>query len=214
MTAIENGEKNGEKTIRIICPYCKVSFKQQVEHQKAAGLHTTLINNHPNGKDCPPFLIFIDANGKHRGSQKIDSIEHGYNINEQLLENARSQINELNEAIRFYHIKVPRGRGRGFENKVSNVTDRAIMSSRFYTILIDSLSDMQAENLFGAITLERDGNFEGGLLVYGKYFGMIYTLFWKDQKVIQNQNMDELQANANLIIEQLLDIYDLTDFFF
>jgi hypothetical protein len=43
---------------------------------------------------------------------------------------------------------------------------------------------------------------------------MIYTLFWKDQKAIQNQNMDELQANANLIIEQLLDIYDLMDFFF
>ena len=130
------------------------------------------------------------------------------------IENINLKINELNEALRFYHIKVPRGKGRGFENKVSNVTDRAIMSSRFYTILIDSLSDMQIENLFGTITLESDGNFEGGLLVYGKYFGMIYTLFWKDQKAIQNQNMDELQANANLIIEQLLDIYDLMDFFF
>jgi len=205
---------NDDKSIRIICPYCKVSFKQQVERQKAEGLHTTLINNHPNGNNCPPFLIFIDANGKHRGSQKIDSIEHGYTINEQLLENARSQINELNEAIRFYHIKVPRGKGRGFENKVSNVTDRAIMSSRYYTILIDALSDMQAENLFGTITLEQDGNFEGGLLVYGKYFGMIFTLFWKDQKALQNQNMDEIKANANLIIEQLLDIYDLMDFFF
>lgn len=205
---------NEDKTIRIICPYCKVSFTQQIERQKAEGLHTTLINNHPNGNNCPPFLIFIDANGKHRGSQKIDSIEHGYTIDEQLLENARSQINELNDAIRFYHLKVPRGKGRGFENKVSSVPDRSIMSSRFYNTLIKSLLDMQVENLFGTITLERDGDFEGGLLVYGKYFGMIFTLFWKDQKTLQSQNMDEIKANAYLIIEQLLEIYDLIDLFY
>jgi len=209
MTAIDNEDKH----IRIICPYCKISFKQQIERQKAEGLHTTLINNHPNGNDCPPFLVFIDANGKHRGSQKIDSIEHGFNINDQLIENARNQINELNETIRFYHLKVHK-KGRNFENKVSNVTDRAIMSSRVYKLLIDTLLDMQAENLFGVITLEEDNDFEGGLLVYGKYIGMIFTLFWKDQKLVYNRNMDEIKANANLIIEQLIQIYDIMDLFF
>ena len=88
------------------------------------------------------------------------------------------------------------------------------MSSRFYNILVNALFDMQIENLFGTITLEKDGEFEGGLLVYGKYFGMTFTLFWKDQKTIQSQSMDEIKANAYLIIEQLLDIYDLMDLFY
>ncbi len=205
--------ENEENLIRIVCPYCKVSFKQQVERQKTDGLHTTLINTHPNSNDCPPFIIFIDAQGKHRGSQKIDSIEHGFKISAQILENARDQINELNATIRFYHLKVPRNNTRSFETKVSSVMDRAIMSTRLYTILIDSLSDIQEENLFGVISLEKDGNFEGGILVYGKYFGMIYTLFWKDQKKIQSQNMNDIKINANLVIEQLLDVYDLMDLF-
>jgi hypothetical protein len=88
------------------------------------------------------------------------------------------------------------------------------MSSRVYKLLIDTLLDMQAENLFGVITLEEDNDFEGGLLVYGKYIGMIFTLFWKDQKLVYNRNMDEIKANANLIIEQLIEIYDIMDLFF
>ncbi len=204
----------GEKQSRVICPHCKMSFKKKVDIQKIDGLHATLISSHPNGENCPPFIAFIDSSGKHRGSQKIDSVEHGFTINEKIIENARNRINELKDALRFYHLKLPREKGRSFEQKISNVIDRPLMASRFYNILIESLMALQEENLFGVISMEKDTNFEGGLLVYGKYNGMIYTLFWKDQKFLKEQSLDEVQANVFLMVEKLLDIYDVTDLFY
>ncbi|MFX1274197.1 MAG: hypothetical protein ACFFBP_00495 [Promethearchaeota archaeon] len=208
-----SSNNSSETEIRMVCPHCKISFKKQMDVQNIDGLYTTLINKHPNGENCPPFLAFIDSAGKHRGSQKIDNIEHGFTINEQIVQNARNRINELKDAIRFYHLKIPREKGRGFEQKISNVTDRVLMGSRAYTILMESLTATQVENMFGMITMEKRKNFDGGLLVYGKYNGLIYTLFWKDQKSLQNQSIVEIQANANLTVEKLLDIYDLMDLF-
>lgn len=78
--------------INMICPYCKESFRKQVDYQKKQGLFTILIKNHSDGTDCSPFIAFIDNNGKHRGSQKIDNIEaeEEISLNEQLLEAARN----------------------------------------------------------------------------------------------------------------------------
>jgi len=203
-----------DNQVRVICPHCKISFKKKIETQKIDGLHATLISSHPNGENCPPFIAFIDASGKHRGSQKIDSIEHGFTINDKIIENARSKINALKDAVRFYHLKFPREKGRGFEQKISSVSDRSLMGSRFYTILIEALTAIQEENVFGTISMEKDADFEGGLLVYGKYHSMIFTLFWKDQKSLLNYSVEEIRANANLTVEKLLDIYDVTDLFF
>ena len=61
--------------INMICPYCKESFRRHVEYQKKSGLFTILIKNHSENAECPPFIAFIDNNGKHRGSQKIDNVE-------------------------------------------------------------------------------------------------------------------------------------------
>jgi hypothetical protein len=62
-----------DKTLlKIICPYCQVNFKKNVEHTKKQGLFTVLIKEHPDNENCPPFIAFIDDHGKHRGSQKID----------------------------------------------------------------------------------------------------------------------------------------------
>ncbi len=61
--------------VNMICPYCKESFRKQVDYQKKTGLFTILIKNHPKSQDCPPFIAFIDNNGRHRGSQKIDDVE-------------------------------------------------------------------------------------------------------------------------------------------
>ena len=61
--------------VNMICPYCKESFRKQVEYQKKTGLFTILIKNHPNTVECPPFIAFIDNNGRHRGSQKIDNVD-------------------------------------------------------------------------------------------------------------------------------------------
>ena len=139
--------------INMICPYCKESFRRQVDYQKKQGLFTVLIKNHSENGNCPPFIAFIDNNGKHRGSQKIDNIEEDEedSLNGQFLENARNRINELKDAIRFYHLKVPRKGGRGFEHKVANVTDRAFMSSKFYQCLVDFLTVYDEENTFGTI---------------------------------------------------------------
>ncbi len=202
--------------INMICPYCKESFRKQVEYQKKQGLFTILIKNHNNNSECPPFIAFIDNNGKHRGSQKIDDIEDEENIslNEQLLETARNRIDELKKDIRFYHLKVPRRGGRGFEHKVSSVSDRSFLSSKFYKCLVDFLTEYEEDNTFGAITIERDTNFEGGVLIYGKYHGLIYTLFWKEQRSLLSKPLDDLKAEANLTVEKLIELYDIMDLFF
>ncbi len=201
-------------TVNFICPYCKKSFRKQIEYEKKSGLFNLLIRNHPIGENCPPFIAFIDNNGRHRGSQKIDKVEGDFSQNEQLLEDVQSKIDELDQTVRFYHLKVPRRGGRGFEHKLSNVQDRAFMSSKFYSQLIDFLTETDNINTFGTIYLDNDADFEDGVIIYGKYLGMVYTLCWKDQKTSQNKNLEELKAHANLTVEKLLDIHDLTDFFF
>ncbi|MFW9970117.1 MAG: hypothetical protein ACFFDF_07945 [Candidatus Odinarchaeota archaeon] len=202
--------------INMICPYCKESFRKQVEYEKKAGLFTMLIKNHSENSNCPPFIAFIDNNGKHRGSQKIDDIgnEEDISLNEQLLENARNRINELKEDIRFYHLKIPRKGGRGFEHKVASVSDRPFMSSKFYLSLIDFMTEYEEKNSFGAISIEQDINFEGGLLIYGKYLGLVYTIFWKEQKSLLSKALDDLKAEANLTVEKLIELYDIMDLFF
>ncbi len=202
--------------INMICPYCKESFRKQVEYEKKTGLFTVLIKNHSDNSSCPPFIAFIDNNGKHRGSQKIDDIgdEEDISLNDQFLENARNRINELKDDIRFYHLKVPRRGGRGFEHKVASVLDRSFLASKFYKSLINFLTDYDEDNTFGAISIERDTDFEGGLLVYGKYLGLIYTLFWKEQKPLLGKSLDDLKAEANLTVEKLIELYDIMDLFF
>ena len=202
--------------INMVCPYCKASFRKHVEYQKKSGLFTILIKNHSDNSECPPFIAFIDNNGKHRGSQKIDNIEdeEDVSLNGQLLESAINRINELKDDIRFYHLKVPRKGGRGFEHKVASVSDRVFMSTKFYKSLIEFLTEYEEDNSFGAITIERDTVFEGGLLVYGKYLGMIYTMFWKDQRPLLSKPLDDLKAEANLTVEKLIELYDIMDLFF
>ena len=202
--------------INMICPYCKESFRKQIEYEKKSGLFTVLIKNHSENSSCPPFIAFIDNNGKHRGSQKIDDIgdDEEISLNEQLLENARNRINELKDDIRFYHLKVPRKGGRGFEHKVASVSDRPFMSSRLYFSLVDFLTEYEEANTFGVISIERNTDFEGGILVYGKYIGLIYTLFWKEQKSLLGKSFDDLKADANLTVEKLIELYDIMDLFF
>ncbi|MFX0145955.1 MAG: hypothetical protein ACFE9C_17955 [Candidatus Hodarchaeota archaeon] len=202
--------------INMICPYCKESFRKQIEYEKKSGLFTVLIKNHSENSSCPPFIAFIDNNGKHRGSQKIDDVgdEEEISLNEQLLENARNRINELKDDIRFYHLKVPRKGGRGFEHKVASVSDRSFMSSRLYLSLVDFLTEYEEANMFGVISLHRNTDFEGGILVYGKYIGLIYTLFWKEQKSLLGKSFDDLKAEANLTVEKLIELYDIMDLFF
>ena len=88
------------------------------------------------------------------------------------------------------------------------------MSSKFYLSLVDFLTEYEEDNTFGAISIERDSDFEGGLLVYGKYLGLIYTVFWKEQKSLLNKTLDDLKAEANLTIEKLIELYDIMDLFF
>ncbi len=200
--------------VNFVCPYCKMSFSRNIDYQKKSGLFSMLIKNHPQGDDCSPFIAYIDTNGIHRGSQKIDNIEGDISENEQFLGSAQEKIAELDETIKFYHIKVPRRLGRGFEHKVASVKARSFMSSKFYLKLIDYLTENEAVNTFGTITIEDDSGFEEGVLIYGKYLEMVYTIFWKDQKSTLNKTIEELKAYALLTIEKLLDLYDLMDFFF
>jgi len=204
-----------DKTLlKIICPYCQVNFKKNVEHTKKQGLFTVLIKEHPDNENCPPFIAFIDDHGKHRGSQKIDDHADISSVNGELLDGAMDRINEIKNQLRFYHLKVPRKGNRGFEYKISNVADRSFMSSKLYMTLVNFLTENKKDSIFGALTIDDDSDFEGGLLVYGKYLGMIYTIFWTDQKSLQNKTFDDLKGYANLTIEQLIEIYDLMDFFF
>ena len=201
--------------VNLICPHCKVTFQKNVEIPKKQGLFNILINNHHNDATCPPFIVFIDTNGMHRGSQKIDNIDESGSDQlidqEEILNQAHQKISQLEKELRFYHLKMPRKNGRGFEHKVSNVMDRTFMDFSFYKCLIEYLQNIEENNTFGSIT--HDG-FKGGILVYGKYLGMIYTLFWIDQKSIQDKRFDELKGFANLTVEKLIEIYDLMDFFF
>jgi hypothetical protein len=201
-------------SVMMICPHCKSSFVKEVEYRKKLGLFAVLIKNHPKGDDCAPFIAFIDNNGKHRGSQKIDKMEEEVSINDQLVEDAGKRINKLTEELKFYHLKMPRKNGRGFEHKVASVTDRLFMSSKDYSNLIDYLCENDESNTFGGLTLPMDSSYEGGLLIYGKYLGLIFTVFWRDQKLLYSKTFEELKGYANLTVEQLIDLYDLTDLFF
>jgi hypothetical protein len=200
--------------VNMICPYCKFSFRKKVEYQKKSGLFSILIKNHDKSDNCPPFIAFIDSQGKHRGSQKIDKIELESSISDKMLENARKSINELENTLRFYHLKVPRIAGMGFEHKVANVKDRAFMSSNSYMDLMSFLTTYEGSNTFGIIAYDDDIDIEGRIVIYGKYLGMIYIFLWKDQKTIQNKSFDELKGLANLTVENLIGIYDLADFFY
>ena len=202
------------ESVLLVCPYCKKNFAANLEYNRGNYLSSILIKGHVNGDQCPPFIAFIDANGRHRGSQKIDNYEEDKPINEQLVENASRTINELEETIRFYHLKAPRRNDRGFEHKVANVKDRAFMSTPFYSSIINFLAETRNDNVFGIINCEISSHFEGGALIYGKYLGMIYTLFWKNQRELKAKNFDDLQGYANLTVEKLLDVYDIVDFFF
>lgn len=210
MTEFEEGS-----IINLICPHCKESFRKHYDlPKKESGILTTiLLKNHSNGSSCPPFVAFIDSNGRHRGSQKIDNFEIEDKINDQILESARDRISELDKMFRLYHLKIPRKGGRGFEHKVANVGDRVFMGSIFYQKLIEFLSENEEENTFGTISIEKTADFEGGMLIYGKFFGMIYTIFWKDQKNLLEKKWDDLRGFANLTVEKLLDVYDLMDLF-
>ncbi len=200
--------------VNMICPYCKFSFRKEVEYQKKSGLFSILIKNHHKSDNCPPFISFIDSQGKHRGSQKIDNVELESSISDKMLENARKSINELENTLRFFHLKVPRIAGIGFDHKVANVKDRAFMSSNSYMDLMRFLTTYEGSNTFGIIAYDDDNNIEGRIVIYGKYLGMIYVLLWKDQKTIQNKSFDELKGLANLTVENLIGIYDLADFFY
>jgi hypothetical protein len=198
----------------MICPYCKFSFRKKVEYQKKSGLFSVLIKNHQKSDNCPPFIAFLDSQGKHRGSQKIDKVESGPSISDKMLENARKNINELENTLRFYHLKVPRKAGIGFDHKVANVKDREFMSSNSYMDLMSFLTIYEGSNTFGIMAYDDDINIEGRIVIYGKYLGMIYIFLWKDQKTIQNKSFDELKGLANLTVEKLIGIYDLADLFY
>ncbi len=212
----------------MLCPYCKTSFMKKIKKQKSTrGLFSLLVKNHKKGQNCPPFVAFIDNNGAHRGSQKIDDFDEmgeideknieNISVNSQMFENARKNINELESLLKFYHLKVE-GKGQsgedGFEHQVASEKDREFLNSSFYKNLIVFLSENKNSNTFGIIDNEGDPSFEGGSLIYGKYLDIIFTLFWKDQDFLQNKTLEALKSYANLTVEQLIDIYDLVDFFF
>jgi hypothetical protein len=88
------------------------------------------------------------------------------------------------------------------------------MSSKIYSGVIAFLGYSMEENVFGVVEVENGPDFEGGLLVYGKYHSMIYTIFWKDQKSLKSETIDDLKGEANLTIEKLVDIHNLYEFFF
>ena len=88
------------------------------------------------------------------------------------------------------------------------------MSSKFYLSLVDFLTNYEEDNTFVTINIERGFDFEGGVLVYGKYHGLIYIMFWKDQRLLISKSLDDLKAESNLTIEKLIESYDIIDLFF
>ncbi|TXT67571.1 MAG: hypothetical protein BAJALOKI1v1_50011 [Promethearchaeota archaeon] len=199
--------------VLILCPYCKNSYYKELSNKKEHGsLFSILIKDH---EDCGPFIAFIDENGMHRGSQKIDHIDDSAK-NERFISGALKTINELNEKMRFYHIKIPKKRHKqGFEHMVATVQDRPFMSSEVYKDLLNFLKVYREDNTFGMISLNSASDFDlDGALVYGKYFGMIYTLYWNDQTMLKRNSWEEIRAFTNLTIEKLIELYDLMDLFF
>jgi hypothetical protein len=53
-----------------------------------------------------------------------------------------------------------------------------------------------------------------GFLVYGKYLGLIYTLFWKEQKSLLGKPLEDLKAEVSLAIAKLIELYDIMELFF
>lgn len=190
-------------------------FRKDIKNKKKSGtLYSTLIKEQDGHKECGPFLAFIDNNGMHRGSQKIDHIDDARSENEPYIDQALTNINELDEKIRFYHLKIPKRRfKRSFEHKVASVKDRAFMSSRFYKNIFDFVNNCKNESMFGMVSLDSHPDVDGSL-VYGKYMGLLYILYWNNQKEIKNKSWDEIKGYTNLTIEKLIELYELIDLFF
>ena len=202
--------------VNILCPYCKKSFRDEITNTKKSGtLYSTLIKKQEGHEDCGPFLAFIDTNGMHRGSQKIDHIDDADSEDTgPYINNALNNIDELDEKVRFYHLKIPKKKfKRSFDHKVASVKDRAFMSSRFYKNVFKFLSNCKEENTFGMISLDSASKIDG-TLVYGKYLGVIYILYWNDQKKLKNSTLDEIKGYTNLIVEKLIELYELMDLIF
>jgi len=204
--------------VNILCPYCKKMFRKEITNTKKSGtLYSTLIKAQEGHEGCGPFLAFIDNNGSHRGSQKIDHIddvEDAQSENQVYIDQALNNINELDEKIRFYHLKIPKKRfKRSFEHKVASVKDRAFMSSRFYRNVFDFVRNCRNENLFGMLSMNSHQDLDGSL-VYGKYMGLLYILYWNNQKEIKNKSWEEIKGYTNLTIEKLIELYELIDLFF
>ncbi|TXT59895.1 MAG: hypothetical protein BAJALOKI3v1_1000006 [Promethearchaeota archaeon] len=209
VTALESVKK-----VNIICPYCKHNFQKDIEGgNNSTKLLSILIKDHPNSQDCGPFIAFIDKNGSHRGSQKIDNVDEVDSEKSKVIEDARSRIEEMDDKLRFYHLKIPPEKGRAFDHKVAKVSDRSFMSSAFYMYLIQYLLNCEAESTFGMICLNDHKDLDG-ILVYGKYLGILYTMYWKDQISIKQKSWDDLKGYTNLAVEKLLDFYDLIDLLF
>ena len=180
---------------------CQKSIKKTIGtlDDEKRSLFTLLIKDHSKSQNCGSFLAFIDNNGLHRGSQKIDVIDEEHSTAKKIFEDVNEEISEMTDLLRCYHLKVPRKEGRGFEHKVSNVADRAFMSSRLYSTLITFLTEHKEDDAFGILACKDDANFKGGNLIYGNYGGIIYTVFWNDQSFLQDKCLDEIQEHANRI---------------
>ncbi len=166
-----------------------------------------------SGSGCYKVFIGKSIADKTTSSIKASETSNIIENNEKLLQHARKAINELENVIRFYHIKIPRTMGTSFEYKIANVKDKAFMSSKTYARLIDYLTENENNNTFGIVSIDNDQDFEGGLLVFGKHLGMLFTLFWKDQREPLTKSFEDLKDYANLIFEKLIDLYNLTDLF-
>jgi hypothetical protein len=87
-------------TFRDTCPYCVQPFKMILDAElKTEGLNNYLVRPHDT---CPEFLIFVDAKGKIRGTQIIDS---NYTMDKKELESYLMLFeDETNDAL-FYHFQ-------------------------------------------------------------------------------------------------------------
>jgi hypothetical protein len=138
-------------TFRDECPYCFQSFKLSIEVElRADGLSNFLIRPHPN---CPEFLVFVDANGRIRGTQTIDS-----NYAAQLAKGDTNKSeqesflklfeDESNNAV-FYHIQKI-GDGEIFKAHTgvlhaTKVQYHQLLRSEFYRTWLRNFYDLKLE---------------------------------------------------------------------
>jgi hypothetical protein len=135
--------------LRETCPYCNQTFTYAFETDlKAEGLSNILIRPH---EQCAEFVIFVDPNGRVRGTQTIDT-NYTIALNKKELDTFLKLFEDEANTSLFYHIQKldmdSQLKGGGGVLSSKSVEYHQFLRSEFYKAWIRNFIEKKQEFAF------------------------------------------------------------------